>query len=83
MRIAVRCDVFLGLASCLALSLASLAADGAESPSYQPGPLLARFLDGPMKGVDEIIFAVDADRGVSLSQAKRFISIAKRWSRRA
>ena len=26
--------------------------------AYRPGPLLERFVDGPMKGMDEIIFAV-------------------------
>ncbi|MBL7222653.1 MAG: PD40 domain-containing protein [Candidatus Brocadiae bacterium] len=30
----------------------------AKPAPYRPGPLLTRFLDGPMKGVDEIIFAV-------------------------
>jgi len=28
------------------------------APPYQPGPMLTRFLEGPMAGVDEIIFAV-------------------------
>jgi len=40
-----------------ALSAAPVSA--AESPggAYAPGPMLAKFLDGPMKGSEEIIFA--------------------------
>ncbi len=30
----------------------------ADPPAYQPGPMLSKFLAGPMKDVDEIIFAV-------------------------
>ncbi len=30
----------------------------APAPPYEPGPMLKRFLDGPMAGLDEIIFAV-------------------------
>ena len=33
------------------------AAEGQPSPPYAPGPILARFLDGPMKGCEEIIVA--------------------------
>ena len=29
-----------------------------ESPAYQPGPLLQSMLDGDLRGVDEIVFAV-------------------------
>jgi len=29
-----------------------------EPPEYAPGPMLAQFLDGPMKHFDEIVFAV-------------------------
>ena len=29
-----------------------------QIPNYQPGPILQRFLDGPMQDVEEIVFAV-------------------------
>ena len=29
-----------------------------QMPETFPGPILSRFLDGPMKGVEEIVFAV-------------------------
>ncbi len=47
----------------VALSLALAAAfasipPGAANAEYQRGPMLAKFLEGPMQGIDEIIFAV-------------------------
>ncbi|MCL4191945.1 MAG: PD40 domain-containing protein, partial [Thermoguttaceae bacterium] len=47
-------SVFLFLASAGILRPERLAA---EEP-YRPGPMLQRFLDGPMAGLDEIVFAV-------------------------
>jgi len=60
--------------TCLFVACASVAVAGQARPKaaprprpkapkpprggYAPGPLLRRFLDGPMKGVDEIVFAV-------------------------
>jgi len=55
------------LAVAVAASLLGTAAGGqkpmpapkpAPKPAYKPGPLLNRFLNGPMAGVEEIIFAV-------------------------
>ncbi|NQU24556.1 MAG: PD40 domain-containing protein, partial [Candidatus Nealsonbacteria bacterium] len=40
------------------LSARSHAAEAEAAPQYQPGPMLQKFLDGPMAKVDEIIFAV-------------------------
>ena len=45
------------LAAVSASVLVSPAA-AARTPGFTPGPMLQRFLDGPMKGVDEIVFAV-------------------------
>lgn len=47
------------VAAFLLLTAAGFAAKSpsAELPNPFPGPLLQRFLDGPMKGVDEIVFA--------------------------
>jgi len=45
----------------LALSLlltAAMPAAAAEPPAYKPGPMLQSMLDGPMAGLDEIVFAV-------------------------
>jgi len=55
------------LTACLTWALEARVALGAEaalprlktaSPVYRPGPLLQQFLDGPMAGIDEIVFAV-------------------------
>ncbi len=52
-RLAVLC---LGWFAALA---AIASADDAAAPApYTPGPLLQKFLDGPMGGVEEIVFAV-------------------------
>ncbi len=47
---------FVAIAGCC--SLAHSEAPAAEPEAYSPGPLLQRFLDGPMSHVDEIVFAV-------------------------
>jgi len=41
----------------LVSTVAAAAPEGKPQVQYTPGPLLARFLDGPMKGAEEIIFA--------------------------
>ncbi len=48
----------LALCTCLLFCLVLRAETPAESPGYQPGPMLGRMLDGPMKDLDEIVFAV-------------------------
>ena len=49
------CMAAYGVSSALTGSWARAAEEPARA--YAPGPLLAKFLDGPMKGSDEIIFA--------------------------
>ncbi|MCU0871801.1 MAG: hypothetical protein MUE50_05605 [Pirellulaceae bacterium] len=46
---------FLAIYGVVALGIPAAAA---ESPAYQPGPLLQSMLEGDMRGVDEIVFAV-------------------------
>jgi len=41
-----------------AAAIGSLEAAAQEPPSYKPGPILKKMLDGPMKTLDEIVFAV-------------------------
>ena len=58
MSVLVRSCWPLALLFCLFLPTVLVAqSPAADKPAYAAGPLLARFLDGPMKGVDEIIFA--------------------------
>jgi len=66
----VSAGIVAGLAAAPAAEPASAqkATGAAQSPSaqdssqpaasYRPGPMLQRFLDGPMAGIDEIVFAV-------------------------
>ncbi len=62
-------SLLAAVATCLLLPLGAPALAAAKpkpqpkakpkaKPAYKPGPMLSRFLQGPMAGVDEIIFAV-------------------------
>jgi len=48
----------LGLAAIFIRAEAGFPAAAAPSPAHQPGPLLQSMLEGDLRGVDEIVFAV-------------------------
>ncbi len=48
----------LGLAAVCGSAVVVPPAAADESPGYRPGPLLQSMLEGDLRGVDEIVFAV-------------------------
>jgi len=56
-RLVFRLAAVCGIAATV-LSAAVLSATAADSPAYQPGPLLQMMLEGDLRDSDEIVFAV-------------------------
>jgi hypothetical protein len=50
--------LFLPVLAAASLAAARPDAPPRPEPSYSPGPMLTRFLNGPLAGLDEIVFAV-------------------------